>query len=173
MRQIVTITNNGAPTKIDSVSLYTPAFEPRHLRTTSAATKRRRPTPDTGVVYATDGATTRFAAVGALTNEQFYMRYDVGEQFDLSTVAQDLQKRPGPFLADDIALAEMAVGLGTSGMVGTGESVVMEFAYLFALNLTEPPASFPAPAPASALLLVGALPVLVWSRRRGPRRSVG
>jgi hypothetical protein len=167
MRQILTVTNTGsAPTSIDSVSLYTPAFETTTPPEDIGGDETAQADPATGVVYAADGATTRFAAVGALSNRQFFMSYDVGLQGDLPTVAQDLLNEPGPVVADDTALAEMATGMWTSGLVGPGESVVMEFAYLFALDASRPPASFPAPAPASGALLAGALPLLLWMRSR-------
>lgn len=176
MTQEFRITNTGGtPISIDTVSLYTAVFG-SYGADPGGDDETVQADPATGVTYATDGATTRFAAMSVRSVPTgFSMSYDVGAAGTLDVTAASLTNNAGPFTSDGFDVAEMAVGTWSSDTLAPGASVSIQYAYLFSLDETTPPVSFPIPTPPTWLLLGATVPVLVGlrSRRRAARARLG
>jgi len=172
MTQDFTVTNGGSTAvDIDSVSFFVPAF---YTNTDAGGDETVQADASRGIIYATDGATTRFAAVGVNVTDSYVISYDVGEELTLPWPAlakDDLTDYPGPVQAsddpDDGFITEMALGTWTNPTLAPGDSVTLQFAYLFSLNDSVPPPSFPAPVPPTPWLMLGFVPLLLRSRARG------
>lgn len=108
------------------------------------------------VVFGADGPSGQLVALSALAGP-YEIRWQTGQEFDIYDLDPPrtdlLTDNTGPFATTPSALVEMAVGLD-AGVVNPGAEVNLTYRYLFAINLSEPPAAFPLPAPGS-LALVG------------------
>lgn len=163
MRQTFTVTNNSTSAMvIDGMSLFVPTFADNDVDD-FGGDETARGDADTGVVYATETASTRFAAMAG-NPDDFNQSFEVAEEFLISSfLASELTAATGPI---EDTYTEMGAGLWTADPVAVGDSVSMRFSYLFSLNETTPPDSFPAPAAATGLLLLAGAPALTLLRRR-------